>query len=102
MSIDVTQTETGQQQQQTLQRRLPSNRRSQSGGLPPLRLPFPQYGSCLTHLWANTMAQVFMSSARLPDAALWDLSGQLLQALLLFERHRIVHIDIKPENIFII
>jgi serine/threonine protein kinase len=48
------------------------------------------------------MAQVFMSSARLPDAALWDLSGQLLQALLLFERHRIVHIDIKPENIFII
>jgi serine/threonine protein kinase len=49
----------------------------------------------------GTLAQFLFSTARLPDAALWDLSGQLLQALLLFERHRIVHNDIKPENIFI-
>jgi serine/threonine protein kinase len=49
----------------------------------------------------GTLAQLLMASTRLPDAALWDLSGQLLQALLLFERHRIVHNDIKPENIFI-
>jgi serine/threonine protein kinase len=49
----------------------------------------------------GTLAQSLMSSARLPDAALWNLSRQLLQALLLFERHRIVHNDIKPENIFI-
>jgi serine/threonine protein kinase len=49
----------------------------------------------------GTLAQSFMTSARLPDTALWDLAEQLLQALLLFERHRIVHNDIKPENIFI-
>jgi serine/threonine protein kinase len=49
----------------------------------------------------GTLAQFLGASARLPDAALWDLAGQLLQALLLFEQHRIVHNDIKPENIFI-
>ena len=42
-----------------------------------------------------------MSSTRLPDAALWDLSAQLLHALLPFEQHRIVHNGIKPENVFI-
>ncbi len=32
---------------------------------------------------------------------MWNLSTQLLHALLLFEQHRIVHNDLKPENIFI-
>jgi len=49
----------------------------------------------------GTLLQFLVSSARLDDAALWDLSGQLLQALLVLEQHRIVHNDIKPENIFI-
>ncbi len=30
-----------------------------------------------------------------------ELCSQLLDALKLFERHRVVHNDIKPENIFI-
>ncbi len=49
----------------------------------------------------GTLAMNILESARLNDAALWDLSGQLLQALHLFEQHRIVHNDIKPENIFL-
>ncbi len=49
----------------------------------------------------GALAQCLMSSARLPDAALWDLSGQLLQALLLFERGRTVHSDTKPDNTFL-
>ena len=49
----------------------------------------------------GTLLQFLVSSTRLDDAALWDLSGQLLQALLVFEQNRIVHNDIKPENIFI-
>ena len=49
----------------------------------------------------GTLLQFLVSSARLDDAALWDLSGQLLQALLVLEQHRIVHNDIKPENIFV-
>ena len=31
----------------------------------------------------------------------WTWAGLLLKALLVFEQHRIVHNDIKPENIFI-
>jgi serine/threonine protein kinase len=49
----------------------------------------------------GTLLQFLLSSDRLGDAELWDLSGQLLQALLVFEEHRVVHNDIKPENIFI-
>ncbi len=49
----------------------------------------------------GTLAQLLTASSRPDDAALWDLAGQLLQALLLFEQHRIVHNDIKPDNIFI-
>jgi TPR repeat protein len=50
----------------------------------------------------GSLLQFLVHSARLDDAALWDLSGQLLQALLVFEQHRIVHNDIKPENIFVV
>ena len=49
----------------------------------------------------GALAQFLMSSARLPDAALWDLSGQLLQALLLFERNRTVHSDVEPDDTFL-
>jgi serine/threonine protein kinase len=49
----------------------------------------------------GTLAQFLLSTVRLPDAALWDLAGQLLRALCVFEQHRIVHNDIKPDNIFI-
>ena len=49
----------------------------------------------------GTLSQFLMESVRLTDAALWDLCGQLLQALCIFEQHRIVHNDIKLENIFI-
>jgi serine/threonine protein kinase len=49
----------------------------------------------------GNLAQFLLSTVRLPDAALWDLAGQLLRALCVFEQHRIVHNDIKPENIFI-
>ncbi len=49
----------------------------------------------------GTLSQFLNESARLSDAALWDLCGQLLHAAFVFERHRIVHNDIKPENIFI-
>ena len=49
----------------------------------------------------GTLAQFLLSTDRLPDAALWDLAGQLLRALCVFEQHRIVHNDIKPDNIFI-
>jgi serine/threonine protein kinase len=43
----------------------------------------------------------FMESAPPDEAVLMDLCSQLLDALILFENHRIVHNDIKPENIFI-
>jgi serine/threonine protein kinase len=49
----------------------------------------------------GNLAQFLLSTVRLPDAALWDLAGQLLRALCVFEQHRVVHNDIKPENIFI-
>ena len=49
----------------------------------------------------GTLSQFLMESVRLTDSALWDLCGQLLQALCVFEQHRIVHNDIKLENIFI-
>ena len=49
----------------------------------------------------GTLAQFLLSTVRLPDAALWDLAGQLLRALCVFEQYRIVHNDIKPDNIFI-
>jgi serine/threonine protein kinase len=49
----------------------------------------------------GNLAQFLLSTVRLPDAALWDLAGQLLRALCVFEQHRIVHNDIKPENIVI-
>ena len=49
----------------------------------------------------GNLAQFLLSTVRLPDAALWDLAGQLLRALCVFEQHRIVHNDIKPDNIFI-
>ena len=49
----------------------------------------------------GNLAQCLLSTVRLPDAALWDLAGQLLRALSVFEQHRIVHNDIKPDNIFI-
>ncbi len=49
----------------------------------------------------GNLAQFLLSTVRLPDAALWDLAGQLLHALCVFEQYRIVHNDIKPENIFI-
>ena len=49
----------------------------------------------------GNLAQFLLSTVRLPDAALWDLAGQLLRALCVFEQYRIVHNDIKPDNIFI-
>ena len=49
----------------------------------------------------GNLAQFLLSSDRLADASLWDLAGQLLRALCVFEQHRIVHNDIKPGNIFI-
>jgi len=49
----------------------------------------------------GNLAQFLLSTVRLPDAALWDLAGQLLRALCVFEQHRIVHNDIKPDNVFI-
>ena len=55
----------------------------------------------LEHCSQGTLAQLLMSTERLPDPALWDLAGQLLRALCVFEQYRIVHNDIKPENIFI-
>ena len=55
----------------------------------------------LEHCSQGTLAQLLMSTERLPDPALWDLAGQLLRALCVFEQHRIVHNDIKPDNIFI-
>jgi serine/threonine protein kinase len=49
----------------------------------------------------GTLSQFFLCEDRLSDAALLDLCGQMLQALCVFEHNRIVHNDIKPENIFI-
>jgi serine/threonine protein kinase len=49
----------------------------------------------------GNLAQFLLSTVRLPDAALLDLAGQLLRALCVFEQHRIVHNDIKPDNIFV-
>ena len=43
----------------------------------------------------KTLTQFMLSSSRLEDAALLDLCGQLLLALCEFEKHRIVHNDIK-------
>ena len=61
-----------------------------------------------TYLWLlleycskGNLAQFLLSSERLPDAVLWDLAEQLLRALCVFEQHRIVHNDIKPDNILI-
>ena len=49
----------------------------------------------------GTLSQFLLSSDRLGDAAMLDLCGQLLQALCVLEQHRILHNDIKPDNIFI-
>jgi serine/threonine protein kinase len=49
----------------------------------------------------GNLAQFLLSTVRLPDAALWDLAGQLLRALCVFEQHRVVHNDIKPDNVFV-
>jgi hypothetical protein len=56
----------------------------------------------LEYCSAGTLTQFMLSSSRLEDAALLDLCGQLLCALYEFEKHRIVHNDIKLENIFIL
>jgi len=56
----------------------------------------------LEYCSAGTLTQFMLSSSRLEDAALLDLCGQLLLALCEFEKHRIVHNDIKLENIFIL
>jgi len=49
----------------------------------------------------GTLSQFLLASSRLSDAALLDLSDQLLRALSILEKSRIIHNDIKPDNIFI-
>jgi serine/threonine protein kinase len=49
----------------------------------------------------GTLMQFVYSSMRLPDDALLDLCVQLLHALCLFEQNRIIHNDIKLDNVFI-
>ena len=54
----------------------------------------------LEYCSGGMLSQLLLASARQEDSALLDLCGQLLQALCIFEQHRIVHNDIKPDNIF--
>jgi hypothetical protein len=53
----------------------------------------PSRTVCVSHsryCSEGNLAQFLLSTVRLPDAALWDLAGQLLRALCVFEQHRIV------------
>jgi serine/threonine protein kinase len=55
----------------------------------------------LEYCSGGDLTQFFYLSDRLSDSALLDLCGQLLQALCVFEQYRILHNDIKHDNIFI-